>query len=209
MVTVMLRIALAIVVIFAVKKPSLVGSNSVCYSFHYEEATDINESYISSSLWQYKQDYGLNLRSENALKLLLILAGDIELCPGPAVKCCGCSKTIRKNQLQCSCDSCKLIFHIKCLIDKLDDDGHEQFHCLPCSNLLEQNLRQSEEEDEHEQSQMEPLFNDLIEQLSTRGLKIFHQNVNHWLSFENRLGEDLTTRNQEEYPHLGNYRITS
>jgi hypothetical protein len=82
----MFRFALAVFIIFTIKKPSLVGSNSVCYSFHYEEVFDTNESLIPSSLWQIRQEYGLNVRSENALKLLLILAGDIELCPGPVVR---------------------------------------------------------------------------------------------------------------------------
>ena len=86
MAAVMFRFALAVFIIFTIKKPSLVGSNSICYSFHYEEVFDTNESLIPSSLWQIRQEYGLNVRSENALKLLLILAGDVELCPGAVVR---------------------------------------------------------------------------------------------------------------------------
>ena len=58
----------------------------MCYSFHCEEISDTNESLIPSSLWQIKQMNGLNVRAQNALKLLLILAGDIELCPGQVVR---------------------------------------------------------------------------------------------------------------------------
>ena len=85
MAAVMLRLALVALIICRVKKPSFAESNSVCYSFHCEEISDTNESLIPSSLWQIKQMNGLNVRAENALKLLLILAGDIELCPGPVV----------------------------------------------------------------------------------------------------------------------------
>ena len=84
----MLRVALAIVIILSVKKPSLFGSYLICYSFEYgEEVSDTVESFIPSSLWQFTPENGLNLRPTSASKLLLILAGDVELCPGPSAKC--------------------------------------------------------------------------------------------------------------------------
>ena len=79
-----LKLALVLLILFSVKKPSLLGSSSICYSFKYEEITDKAETSISSSLWQYKQEHGINIRASSALKILLILAGDIELCPGPS-----------------------------------------------------------------------------------------------------------------------------
>ena len=59
---------------------------------------DVKETYITSSLWQFKQEYGLNLRSKSAMKIILILAGDIELCPGPRANCAGCFKVVRRRQ---------------------------------------------------------------------------------------------------------------
>ena len=73
--------------------------NSCCYSLYPHEATDVKESFTLSSIWEYKQEHGLRLRPKNGLKILLILAGDIELCPGPAIKCSNCLETIRKNQM--------------------------------------------------------------------------------------------------------------
>ena len=58
-----LKFAVALLTFFSVKKPSLLGSNSICYSFECEEITDMAETFISSSLWQYKQEYGINLRA--------------------------------------------------------------------------------------------------------------------------------------------------
>ena len=72
-----------ILVTFYVKKPLHISANSVCYSFYGEEVLDTISLNITSSLWQYKLDnYCYSLRPKHALKILLIIAGDIELCPG-------------------------------------------------------------------------------------------------------------------------------
>ena len=77
-----------VLVTFCVKKPSYISANSVCYSFYGEEALDTISLNIASSIWQYKLDnYCYSLRPKHALKILLIIAGDIELCPGPCSKC--------------------------------------------------------------------------------------------------------------------------
>ena len=64
-------------------------------------------------------------------KILLILVGDIELCPGSAMKCSSCLKTIQKNQMQSKCDTCKKTYHSKCIIDKLNDTI-ESYICTSC-----------------------------------------------------------------------------
>ena len=46
---------------------------------------------------QARKMYLLWPKSYSGLSLLLILAGDVELCPGPNVKCVSCNKTIRKK----------------------------------------------------------------------------------------------------------------
>ena len=87
-------IALALVVLLSLKKTSLVTCNSICCSLYPEDVNDVKETYITSSLWQFKQEYGLNLKSKSAMKILLILAGDIKLCPGPCTNCAGCFKVV-------------------------------------------------------------------------------------------------------------------
>ena len=69
-----------------------------------------------------------------ALKMLLILAGDIELCPGPSrVICKDCLKTIRRNQRQEECEQCNNIFYLKCLIDStVTENRVEKFICRGC-----------------------------------------------------------------------------
>ena len=118
-----LRIIAAILITCLIKKSSFVSCNSACYSVYPSDAPDTIETFICSSIWLYKESHGLRLRPKHGLKMLLILAGDVEICPGPTNKCCSCQKTIRKKQTQLSCDSCKGNFHYKCLIDNFNGRG--------------------------------------------------------------------------------------
>ena len=119
---------------------------------------------------------------------MLILAGDIELYPGPSTKCCDCLKTIRKNPLhrlcavckktfhaKCLLDriDCKKTFHAKCLLDRIDDKGNELFECKLCSLKNSTQVEHGQEEND-----FRPLYENLIKDFSIRGLKVFHQNVN-------------------------------
>lgn len=170
----MLRIPLTLSILFSVKKASLSTCNSVCYSLYPEEAKDLQETYICSSLWQLKQDSGFNPRLRHALKFLLLLAGDIELCPGPRVHCSGCLKAIHRTQLSKVCESCGTLFHVKCLTDKLEG-RIEKFYCSSCVVNIEH-------EAEEECDTNVPLYPQLSSYLCRRGLKILHQNVNGLLS---------------------------
>ena len=85
--TVMLRLSFLCFMIFYRRRSEFSSSNSVCYSFKLEEIEDVENTHIYSSLWQYNMDYGIKLRSKAAVQLLLILSGDIELCPGPNTRC--------------------------------------------------------------------------------------------------------------------------
>ena len=60
----------------------------------------------------------MNLKPKFALKIFLILAGDIELCPGPRVNCAGCLKKVQRSQVSKVCDSCGELYHVKCLTDR-------------------------------------------------------------------------------------------
>eukprot|EP00112_Aurelia_sp_Birch-Aquarium-sp1_P013505 Seg287.7 transcript_id=Seg287.7/GoldUCD/mRNA.D3Y31 product="hypothetical protein" protein_id=Seg287.7/GoldUCD/D3Y31 len=167
-----LRIIAAILITFLIKKSSFVSCNSTCYSVYPSDATDTNETFICSSIWLYKENHGLRLRPKHGLKILLILAGDVEIFPGPANKCCSCQKTIRKNQTQLSCDSCKGNFHSKCLTDKFNGHG-ESYYCKNCDAGSIADVNDDFNNDTDSQTNKE-----LKQDLQSRGLKIFHQNVN-------------------------------
>ena len=68
-------------------------------------------------LWFYDNSPTKKL---SVYSMLLIVAGDIETCPGPKYTCPTCTKTIRKNQKYGCCDTCSSRCHMKCLEDKLD-----------------------------------------------------------------------------------------
>ena len=79
---VMLRSLLLIFVIFCKKKP-LISSDSVCYSFDFGLIDDVPVMYVYESLFQLQTSKILSLKSKVALQWLLLLSGDIELCPRP------------------------------------------------------------------------------------------------------------------------------
>ena len=129
---VMVKIALTIIAILAIKKPSLLTSNSICYSDISEDDLAIKDYHITVSIWNYKQERGINLRPISALMILLLLAGDIETCPGPCLKCNSCQKTIRKNQTLGCCSTCGNQLHMNCLLDMTNRQGKEKLYCSTC-----------------------------------------------------------------------------
>ena len=158
-----------ILVTFCVKKPSYISANSVCYSFYGEEALDTISLNIASSIWQYKLDnYCYSLRPKHALKILLIISGDIELCPGPCSKCNVCGKGIRKNQSCVSCSGCTDKYHLKCLSFTIKNSS-DKFYCNSCYTPEAPNSIQGAKAH---------IYDDLKLFLKSNGMKIFHQNVN-------------------------------
>ncbi len=167
---VVVNIALALVVLFSLKKTSLVSCNSVCYSLYPEDVRDIKETYISSSLWQFKQEFGLNLKPKYAMRILLILAGDIEICPGPRANCAGCFKVVRRCQGSKVCETCGELYHVKCLTDRFDGKM-EKFYCSLCHVNTEHDNRT-------DRNTSVPLYPQLNSYLQKRGLKVLHLNIN-------------------------------
>ena len=102
--------------------------------------------------------------------LLLLLSGDIKLCPGPCVKCPTCSKSIRKNQRKEKCLHCGNDVDLKCLVDKIAY-GYEQMWCRSC--IVKEAL-----EGEPVTRGNESIYQHLADFLKPQGLKLFHQNVN-------------------------------
>ena len=173
--TVVFQKLLLIVLIFAVKKASFVSSDIIGTYLAINDYSFIqNESFIYSSLYVYKQRYGFvyRPRRSNFLQLLLLLSGDIEVCPGPILKCNICTKTIRKNQRSQNCNGCMDRFHEKCLIDKLENNG-ERLYCLMCNT--QSNITDSDNDNNN-------MFERLISYIKPRGIKILHQNVNGIIS---------------------------
>ena len=82
---VMLRIAVTIFLTLCIKKPSFAKANSCCYSFKGEHVKDSATTGINECLFQYIQDKPLHFRrnNDNLIQILLLISGDVELCPGP------------------------------------------------------------------------------------------------------------------------------
>ena len=120
------------VAIFMVKRPSLTNSSSLCYWQASKEGIDVKETYVYSSIWQLQAERKLFVRKEYLLRILLLLAGDIEICPGPRNPICAtCSSGIKKSQSCAVCSSCKIKSHRKCMKDQLGKNA-EELYCQTC-----------------------------------------------------------------------------
>ena len=158
-----LKLALITFIIFT-------AGNSVCYSFHGKEVQDVPDMRIISSLWIYKSEKGICLSHTRALSVLLILAGVVELCPGP--KFFVCAKIIRKNQRSTDCCNCDKALHLKCAFDKMVSD-QDKFYCLQCVHDQEQSLN-----DGSSSNACNIILGKLSDFLNTKELALFHQNMN-------------------------------
>ncbi|CAB4019684.1 Hypothetical predicted protein [Paramuricea clavata] len=164
-----LKSVLLVVIILMIKKPCFTNSSSCCYWEASKDSNSFEGTYIYPSLWQYKQERCLVVTRASLLRILLLLAGDVELCPGPMKpQCQACWKTIRRNQISGTCAECKNAFHLKCLKDELRNNK-EKFYCNICFvNIADQDAGSPQTVDS----------NVLCTFMKKRGLKLFHQNVN-------------------------------
>ena len=80
----LLRVLFSLFVIFSCKRVSYVNATSTCYSLHGEDVVQPEGSYFASTLWVHYRG-NVNFRLKCMSQILLILSGDIELCPGPEV----------------------------------------------------------------------------------------------------------------------------
>ena len=99
--------------------------------------------------------------------MLLLLAGDIEVCPGHTARITyyGCAKTIRKNQTSGVCTNCRERLHLKCMKDSYEN-GTELLFCSTCF------VRDFDENTMHYSN---PALTNFVKK---SGLKLFHQNIN-------------------------------
>ena len=161
-------------------------SESVCYSLYPEMKTTYEiESYINGSLWVYKQYYELHTRPNGTFTLLMILAGDVELNPGPALTCSSCLNVIKRRQLKGTCQNCKLCFHIKCLKESANDI----LFCKTCY------IRPAEEMND-DRYDGKDCHDNLRSYIAKSGLKILHQNVNGLLSNIDMIRDILDSLNR-------------
>ena len=108
------------------------------------------------------------------MKILLILVGDTELCPGPRANGAGCFKVVRRNQGSKVCEICGELYHVECLRDRREGNI-EKFYCSICSV-------HTEHETGSEHRVNVPLYLQLNSYLKNRGLKILHLNLNGLLA---------------------------
>ena len=71
-----------ICVAFYVKRPSFVVPDGVSITVGKEDLYNV-ESFICSSLWASKRERNYKYTHKSVVYLLLLLCGDIEICPGP------------------------------------------------------------------------------------------------------------------------------
>eukprot|EP00112_Aurelia_sp_Birch-Aquarium-sp1_P018492 Seg442.3 transcript_id=Seg442.3/GoldUCD/mRNA.D3Y31 product="hypothetical protein" protein_id=Seg442.3/GoldUCD/D3Y31 len=166
----------------ACKERSFITSCPLAESIEDYGKWERDESFICSSLWVNKEVnlFCLRPKPRGVVTVLLLMAGDIETCPGPVVRkvCFGCRKTIRKNQRNSKCDGCKKILHFKCL----GEDQETTNNGLKCYSCLQLRTRAHDNTAESTGVPMvniadETCFEEFQSYVKARGLKILHQNV--------------------------------
>ena len=80
----MLRFPWKLLLIFFIKRPYFVRSNSVCYSFHGEEINDNAATFIYEPLYALQKVKAVSFKPSSLFELLLLISGDIKICPGPS-----------------------------------------------------------------------------------------------------------------------------
>ena len=150
----------------------------------------LEETFIYSSVWNYSKHERMVVRpTGRCLRvLLLLICGDVEICPGPrtSTKCRLCSKTVRRNQANVFCVNCKESFHLKCVGSVFDDSEF----CMVCTS---QQNGEEVQNTESEDSDVRRQIPEMDELLNKRGLKIFHQNIRGLLLKKNGVEEFLSS----------------
>ena len=178
--------------LFGKRKQSFKSYDVLSTTFDIDEDKDkiLEETFIYSSVWNYSKHEGMVVRlTGGCLRvLLLLICGDVEICPGPrtSTKCRLCSKTVRRNQANVCCVNCKEPFHLKCVGSGFDDSEL----CMVCTSQQEggEEVQHTESED----SDVRRKICETEELLNKRGLKIFHENIRGLLLKKNGVEEFLS-----------------
>lgn len=129
--------------------------------------------------WEYVHLYGSrnkkkgiyighNTSTHVGLQVLLLLAGDVEMCPGPCQKCITYKRPMKNNQSAEKCFVCGQKFHLKCLVDQIEY-GCERVYCRSCMvhKQVDPDIQTADN-----------IYTDITTFLHARGLKLFHQDIN-------------------------------
>ena len=105
-----LRVLVACLLTLFVKKPMFITCEPLRCSWSYydiDSVTFVENSYIYiyHSTWQYNLQCGIKFQPTYALQLILLLSGDIEICPGPE-----CERQLPEAERLVNLRGCK-IFH--------------------------------------------------------------------------------------------------
>ena len=86
-----IKFALIVFITTWVKKPSFTSASSQCLycnaEQYFEHFLEEKNLYLTTSVWNICRGNCGRLPPKSLLQILLILAGDVELCPGPRVRC--------------------------------------------------------------------------------------------------------------------------
>ena len=174
-----LKLLLTFFISLSVKKPLFTNTTSCCYAFHGENIVEPENLHFTSSFWEFYRGKGLSLNPKFTLKILLILSGDIEVCPGPRARCIECEKCFRRNTDQRTCSGCSVKFHDKCL-----NLVSGVFTCNACTPQRQPN---------HEANPMKRSLKELESLCRLPGLKMIHQNIRGLFGKKDQIHDILAT----------------
>ena len=115
--------------LFGIRNQSFKSYDVLSTAFDIDENRDkiLEETYIYSSVWIYSKHGRMVVKPTGGYfrVLLLLICGDVEICPGPrtSTKCRLCLKTVRRNQENVCCVNCKESFHLKCVGSAFHDSA--------------------------------------------------------------------------------------
>lgn len=94
-------------------KPIPIGFEALHTTLKFERSS------MSSSKYQLTRWLSMSL---------LVLSGDIQLNPGPGIKCGICTKATKLNQRFICCESCDQLYHTDCCF--VPDNVHSNSTCI-------------------------------------------------------------------------------
>ena len=110
-----IKFALIVFITIWVKKPSFTNANSQCLycnaEQYFEQFLEENNLYLTTSVWNIGRGNCARLPPKSLLQMILL--GDVELCPGPRVRCSECTKCFRRNTDKTLCSVCIVKFFIQ------------------------------------------------------------------------------------------------
>ena len=119
---------------------SLDSNQECCIGFGYTSGSVPHFLAYSRKLRNHRSSEGLHSFKPsrgNNLHVLIILAGDIEMNPGPKTECRLCKKYCKATDKYINCEECKIRFHASCTnlgeSEMMDlESGNGSWYCTDC-----------------------------------------------------------------------------